>query len=299
MSGPYNTNFPFLHGHQAPYIFQGGLNQSVSPYSVNPYQYAQASNASQPFYQPQNHQARPQTQPPQSYDGSPPAKRLRSSTRRQRRAASRAGYSKNTRSTTPDFEPPYHARIFCPDSLPGGFSAILSSSLAIPDSVSPEKRLRRQREIRHILEGTQSTTLPPPSPFARGPDRSAAPGSPTDVYRIRAPPAPVGVPSMQPKKPLGAFVPVDDAAAGAAREAAVAHNNRLAAARLADLKERNNAAALRSRSRKERALAGRTEELSGTTAQMNCRDGPDELGITKTAAAKRKKRKAPAPAPEA
>ncbi|KAK1998941.1 hypothetical protein LX36DRAFT_680679 [Colletotrichum falcatum] len=295
MSGPYSTDFPFLDGHQAPYIFEDRFIQSVSPYSVNPYQYEHISSAPQPLSQPQNHS-------PLAHDGLPPSKRLRLSTRRQRQNGPQTGRSTPPRSTTPDFEPPYHARIFCSSSLPGGFSDVLSSSLPIPDYVGPEERLRRQREIRHILTATKSTTLPPPSPFAKGPDPSATPDSPTDVYRIRAPPARISILPMQPKRSLGAFVPVADAAAGAEREAAVAHNNELAAARLADMRWRNNASALRSRNRKERAVASRTEELSGATAQMNwwkaraVRDGPDELGIARTTAAKRKKRKATAAA---
>ncbi|KAK2063594.1 hypothetical protein LY76DRAFT_680599 [Colletotrichum caudatum] len=334
MSSPYSADFSFLDGHRVPYIFEDSFDQSISSSSfVNPYHYEQAPSAPQPLYQAQNQQARPQAQPPLARDSLPLTKRLRSSTRRQRRNAPWPEYPTAPRSTTPDFEPPYGARIFCPDSLPGGFSAVLSSSLPIPDSVGPEERIRRQHEIEHIFAATKSTTLPPPSPFAKGPNPS--PDSPTDVYRIRAPPARISIPPMQPKRPLGVFVPVADTAAGAEREAAVAHNNSLAAARLADLKRRNNAAALRSRGRRERAVAGRTEELSSATAQMNwwkaravslgagagewealparavrealvaeyridvmdfSRDGPDELGIAKTAAAKRKKRKAAAAA---
>ncbi|WDK17250.1 hypothetical protein CGRA01v4_08533 [Colletotrichum graminicola] len=328
MSGPYSTDFSFLDGHRAPYIFEDNFNQSVFP---SFYQYEQTPSASQPLYQPQNHEAHPQAQPPLAHDGLPPTKRLRSSTCRQRHTASWTRFPTASRSTTPDCEPPYHARIFSPESLPGGFSDVLSLSLSIPDPVGPEERLRRQHEIRHIFAETKSTTLPPPSPFAKRPSPSAAPDSPTDVYRIRAPPARISILPMQPKRSLGVFVPVADATAGAEREAAVSHNNNLAAARLADLKRRNNAAALRSRSRKERAVACRTEELSRATAQMNwwkaravslgahagewdalparavrealvadyrvdvtdfSRDGPDELGIAKTAAAKRKKRKA-------
>ncbi|KDN63496.1 hypothetical protein CSUB01_08844 [Colletotrichum sublineola] len=335
MYGPYSSEFPFLDGHQAPYIFEDGFTQSVSPYSVDPYQYEQAPSASEPLYQPHNqetcHQAQqPLARPHLAHDGLPYAKRLRSSTHKQRQTTPWAECSTPPRSTTPDCEPPYHARIFCPESLLGGFSAVLSSSLSIPNSVSTGERLRRQHEIRHIFAATKSTTLPPPSPFAKGPNPSAVPDSPTDIYRIRVPPARISILPMQPKRSLGSFVPVANATAGAEREAAVAHNNQLAAARLADLKRRNNAAALRSRSRKERAVAGRTEELSRATAQMNwwkaravslgaaadewdalpmqavrealvaeyrvdamdfSRDGPDELGITKTAAAKRKKRK--------
>ncbi|KAK2046441.1 hypothetical protein LZ31DRAFT_540480 [Colletotrichum somersetense] len=336
MSSPYSADFSFLDGHRVPYIFEDSFDQSISSSFINPYHYEQAPSAPQPLYQPQNHQAHRQAQPPlAAHDSLPLTKRLRSSTRRQRRTAPWPEYPTAPRSTTPNCEPPYDARIFCPDSLPGGFSAVLSSSLPIPDSVGPEERLRRQHEIKHIFAATKSTTLPPPSPFARGlnPFLAAAPDSPTDVYRIRAPPAQISILPMQPKRSLGVFVPVADTAEGAEREAAVAHNNSLAAARLADLKRRNNAAALRSRGRRERAVAGRTEELSSATAQMNwwkaravslgadagewealparavrealvaeyridvmdfSRDGPDELGIAKTAAAKRKKRKAAA-----
>ncbi|GJC78130.1 hypothetical protein ColLi_00968 [Colletotrichum liriopes] len=173
------------------------------------------------------------------------------------------------RSTTPDFEPPYHARIFSPQSLSGTFSSMLSSSLSIPDSVNPEERQRRQSEINHIFTTTKSTTLPPPSPYTKGPQLSPSTYSPTTIYRIRAPPQPVQIVPILPKRPLGAFIRIDDVPAGSEREAAVAHNNNLAAARLEELKRRNNVAASRSRNRRERAVVGRTEELSSVKAQMN------------------------------
>ncbi|GKT45757.1 uncharacterized protein ColSpa_05938 [Colletotrichum spaethianum] len=268
MSGPYSNDLAFLDDdHHFPYVFEDDFNQDIPIYSNNQYQCEQASYASQTYYQPQNHQAYPQAELPLAYDDLPPAKRLRSS--RRIPSTIRATYLSPPRSTTPDFEPPYHARIFSPNSLQGSFSAILSSSLSLPDSVDPDERLRRQSEINHIFTTTKSTTLPPPSPFAKSPRLSYSTYSPTEIYRIRAPPQLIEVAPMLPKHSLGAFIRIDDVPAGAEREAAVAHNNNLAAARLKELKRRNNVAASRSRNRRERAVVGRTEELSNVKAQMN------------------------------
>ncbi|GKT70052.1 hypothetical protein ColTof4_02475 [Colletotrichum tofieldiae] len=269
MSGPYSNGFALVDddGHRAPYSFEAGFDQDIPPYSINHYQYEQAPYASQAFLPPQDHQAYPQAHLPPAYDDLPPARRLRSGN--QKPSTTQAIPSTPPRSTTPDFEPPYHARIFSPQSLSGTFSSVLSSSLSIPDSVNPEERLRRQSEINHIFTTTKSTTLPPPSPFTKGPQLSPSTYSPTTIYRIRAPPQPVQIVPILPKRPLGAFIRIDDVPAGSEREAAVAHNNNLAAARLEELKRRNNVAASRSRNRRERAVVSRTEELSSVKAQMN------------------------------
>ncbi|KZL80020.1 hypothetical protein CI238_07300 [Colletotrichum incanum] len=269
MTGPYSNGFALLDedNHRAPYIFEESFDQDIPPFSINHYQYEQAPHASQAFFQSQDNQAYPQARLSLACDDLPPAKRLRSSNHKP--STSQATHSTPPRSTTPDFEPPYHARIFSPRSLSGSFSSILSSSLSIPDSVNPEERLRRQSEINHIFTTTKSTTLPPPSPYVKGPQPSPSSYSPTTIYRIRAPPRPVQIAPILPKRPLGAFIRIDDVPAGSEREAAVAHNNILAAARLDELKRRNNAAASRSRNRRERAVVGRTEELSGARAQMN------------------------------
>ncbi|KAJ0159186.1 hypothetical protein CTA2_10169 [Colletotrichum tanaceti] len=295
MSGPYPNQFPFSsdnNGYQTPYIYEQAYNQNVSPYMYD--EYHQPPHVPQPVaQQPQYHhhhhqpgysQAQPYTVPDDNddgggddgYNGQRSSKRLRSGYRyRNRRtssiptAAAGAPWDPN-RSTTPDFEPPLQARIFSPRSIPGGYSATLTASLSIPDPVDDEERLRRQREIRHILQSTTSTALPAPSPRVKSPRPSSVSApSPTAVYRIRARPKAIQVGPMLSPRYLGAFTRVDDVPAGPQREAAVEHNNRLAAARLAELKRRNNAAASRSRNRRDRAVVGRTEALSAAKAQMH------------------------------
>lgn len=280
MSGPYPNQFPFSsdNSYQPPYVYEQGYNQNTSPYMYD--QYHQPPHVPQPvaqpqYYQPGYSQARPYTVPDDNgdeYDGQRASKRLRSGYRyRDRRTSSipAAPWDPN-RSTTPDFEPPLQAHIFSPRSIPGGYSATLTASLSIPDTVDDEERLRRQSDIKQILQSTTSTALPAPSPRVKSPrPTSVSAPSPTSVYRIRARPKEIQVGPMLSPRYLGAFTRVDDVPAGPEREAAVEHNNRLAAARLAELKRRNNAAASRSRNRRERAVVGRTEALSAARAQMH------------------------------